>query len=239
MIEDREGWEAPVSLLRICLSSFIFVLLATVVSAEEYTCPAQPLVQVDAADAAAAGFVCESADKAIRFLSQYELHPQRTIRIDVVDRQILSEGYDAFGSYDIRSELVTLMSFRAISDQVVKPEMYGEAFDKIHYAGAIAHEVAHAVMLHNLLTKHISQAPQEYLAHATQLAVLPSERRKNIIQKMDVGPWEPGDAISDIYMAIEPGRFAVKSYLHLTALEKPEDFVQILLKANWFYVYVP
>ncbi|NIQ11651.1 MAG: hypothetical protein GWO23_19245, partial [Gammaproteobacteria bacterium] len=79
-------------------------------------------------------------------------------------------------------------------DHVALPEMYGEPFDRIHYSGAIAHEIAHAVMLHNLLTKHISQAPQEYLAHATQLAVLPPDRRKKIVQKMDVGPWEPGDA---------------------------------------------
>ena len=73
----------------------------------------------------------------------------------------------------------------------------------------------------------------------TQLALMPPERRQRIVSVMDVGPWEPGDAISDIYMAMQPGRFAVKSYLHLTRLEEPEQFVRILLNANWFYVYVP
>ena len=205
----------------------------------DFTCPSQSSIVVQSDDARLIDDVCTSADQAIRFLDQYGLHPQRQIRINIVDNAILTEGYDAFGSFDIRTEVVELMSYRAIFEHLALPEMYGEPFDEVHYSGAIAHEVAHAVMLHNLLTKHISQAPQEYLAHATQLAVMPEKRRNKIIRDMDVGPWEPGDAISDIYMAIEPGKFAVKSYLHLTALEKPQDFVQILLKANWFYVYVP
>ena len=40
-------------------------------------------------------------------------------------------------------------------------------------------------------------------------------------------------------MAIEPGKFAVKSYLHLTSTENTLDFVALLLNAKWYYVYVP
>ncbi len=237
--DDNKDMEVPVNFLKILLPALGLIVWVVDVSADEFSCTDQPVIVVNADDAKAVQDICESAGKALQFLSLYELRPQRTIRINIVDRQIMSEGYDAFGSYDIRSEVITLMSYRSILNQVAVPEMYGEPFDEVHYTGATAHEVAHAVMLHNLLTKHISQAPQEYLAHATQMAVMPEERRNKIIDAMDVGPWEPGDAISDIYMAIEPGKFAVKSYLHLTALEDPEEFVQILLKANWFYVYVP
>lgn len=207
--------------------------------AREYHCDIAPEVVVEASSPDALTSVCQNAEKAIRFLAQYQLRPKRAIRVQVVERGIISEGYDAFGSYDIRNELIEVMSYQAILDHVERPEMYGEPFDAVHYAGVVTHEVAHAVMQHNLLTKHVSQAPQEYLAHATQFSVLPAARRNRIIQAKDVGPWVPGDAISDIYMAIDPGKFAVKSYLHLTALERPENFIQILLKANWFYVYVP
>ena len=67
--------------------------------------------------------------------------------------------------------------------------------------------------------------------------------RKNAAQPSS-GPWisrpgESGDAISDVYMAIEPGKFAVKSYKHLLAMTDPSPFIQILLNAKWFYVYVP
>ncbi len=47
-----------------------------------------------------------------------------------------------------------------------------------------------------------------------------------------------GDAISDIYMALEPGKFAVKSYKHLTTSEDPRAFIDILLNSKWFYVYI-
>jgi hypothetical protein len=71
------------------------------------------------------------------------------------------------------------------------------------------------------------------------MAVLTDTRRNRIIERADVESWLPGDAISDIYMAMEPTRFAVKSYLHLTSMDDPSGFVTILLNAKWFYVYVP
>jgi hypothetical protein len=40
-------------------------------------------------------------------------------------------------------------------------------------------------------------------------------------------------------MAIEPGKFAAESYLHLTGMSDPAFFVEIILNAKWFYVYVP
>ena len=223
----------------ILLFTLSLLAVPAVGATREYRCDIKPevVVETDRPDALTA--VCQSADQAIRFLAQYRLHPKKAIRVQVVEREIVSEGYDAFGSYDIRSELIELMSYQAILEHVEHPEMYGEPFDAVHYAGAVSHEVAHAVMQQNLLTKHISPAPQEYLAHATQLAVLPAARRARIIQAKDVGPWQSGDAISDIYMAFDQGKFAVKSYLHLTALAQPEDFIQILLQANWFYVHVP
>jgi hypothetical protein len=111
--------------------------------------------------------------------------------------------------------------------------------DRVHYTGAIAHEVAHAVMQHNLKTVLISPSPQEYLAHATQMAALPEARRKAIIRAMGVDSWQSGDVISDVYLGLEPDKFAVKSYLHLSGLVDPRAFVEILLNAKWFYVSVP
>jgi hypothetical protein len=124
-------------------------------------------------------------------------------------------------------------------DHYDAPEMYGEFFDRVHYGGAIAHEIAHAVFHHHSLNMSPGPAPQEYLAHAVQLASLPKARRDEIITRMDSTSWESGDAISDVYMALEPTGFAVKSYMHLTTTENPLIFIDILLKSKWFYVYIP
>ena len=131
------------------------------------------------------------------------------------------------------------MSYQSILNHHNDPVIYNEFFDLTDYGGAIAHEIAHAVFYQHSLNISPGPAPQEYLAHVVQLAVLPEERRNLIISKANVAAWESGDAISDIYMALEPTGFAVKSYKHLTSIANPKEFIDILLNSKWFYVYIP
>lgn len=222
----------PIALL--CL-----LLAPAFLLAQELTCPEIPQIRVTTEKETSIVEYCLATRKALDFLSHYNLVPLREIRFEIIDAQIESSGYKAIGSYDSRSDRIRLMSYEAILRSSKQPQMYSEPFDLEHYRGAIAHEVVHAVMQHNLTEKPISIGPQEYVAHATQLAVLPQERRDKIIAAMDVPPWESGDIISDAYMTLEPGKFAVKSYLHLTQMTDPLPFVNVLLNTKWFYVYVP
>lgn len=216
-----------------------FLLLPSSALTQELSCPGLPDVVVASDDKDEIVEICLAAEKAIRFLASYRLTPKRLIHFEIIEEKIDIRGYKAYGSYDSISDRIQLMSYAAILRDAEHPRMYGEPFDRVHYAGAIAHEVAHAVVQHNLKFKPISTGPQEYLAHATQLAVMPQARREAVIAAMDIEPWLSGDVISDIYMAIDPGKFAVKSYLHMTTMAEPAAFVEILLNAKWFYVYVP
>lgn len=216
-----------------------FLFIPTVASASEHRCINQPEIIVITENQHAIAEICRASESAISFLAEFGLTPKREIHFKIIEERIDSHGYIAYGSYDSRSDSIQLMSYESIMASSESPMMYGEPFDRVHYSGAIAHEVSHAVVQHNLVIKPLSTGPQEYLAHSTQLAVMPEERKNAIIRAMDVEPWESGDAISDIYMAIEPGKFAVKSYRHLTTMNEPENFVKILLNAKWFYVYVP
>lgn len=184
--------------------------------------------------------VCEAAGTALDFLKRYGLDVDSPITIKIVEGVIISNDYVAYGSYDRTRDVIRLMSFSSIMKGEA-PMMYDQPFDLEHYRGAVAHEIVHAVFYHNSpkVEDQLTNATQEYLAHATQLAVLPHERRQQIIAENDVGPWESGDSISEVYMALNPSGFAVKSYLHLTRLEDPESFINILLAHNWFYVSVP
>ncbi len=228
--------------MRLALTTLLvlwFLILPSLGFSQDLECPNLPNVEVSSEDKENIVEICLAANQAIVFLSRYNLSLQRKIHFDIVEEKISNHGYDAYGSYDSRNDHIQLMSYAAILKGEKHPQMYGEPFDRIHYRGAIAHEVAHAVVQHNLKFKPISPGPQEYLAHSTQLAALPTLRREAIIKAMDIGPWESGDAISDIYMAIEPGKFAVKSYQHLIGMSDPTAFVETLLNAKWFYVYVP
>jgi hypothetical protein len=209
--------------------------------AGEFNCEGNVFIEIIAPDDSMHGYICTAVGKAIEFLAQYDLHPKRLIKIEIVEGAIDSNGYVAFGSYDRLMDIIQLMSYDAITSNNQSPQMYDQPFDVEHYQGAIAHEITHAVFQHNSrnIEDQLTNATQEYLAHSTQLGALTSERRRKIIDANDVGAWESGDSISDIYMGLNPTGFAVKSYLHLTQLEDPQPFIKLLLNNNWFYVSVP
>ncbi len=216
----------------------IILPLSTAFSAQT-VCPNQPEVLVYSENADVIPGVCNSSEKALAVLSGYGLLPQRQIVIKIIEEEIDHRGYIAYGKYDSRSDRIELMSYKSILSHYKEPAMYNEFFDLTHYGGAIAHEIAHAVFYHNSLNISPGPAPQEYLAHAVQLAVLPEDRRNTIISRANAAAWESGDAISDVYMALEPTGFAVKSYKHLTTTANPSEFIDILLNSKWFYVYIP
>lgn len=240
LVQRNPGAERSCLLLLAGVTMVILLGISRMASAgEPLPCPERAEVRVVFEEPHQHRLMCEAAGEAIDFLAVYGLVPQRPIVIEIVEDSINHLGYLAYGSYDSRTDKIGLMSYRSIMASSAVPFMYGEPFDEVHYRGAVAHEVAHAVVQHNLQEKPISPAPQEYLAHATQLGTLPEERRRQIIARAATDPWLPGDTISDIYMALNPTGFAVKSYLHLTGSNKPLAFVDILINSKWFYVYVP
>ena len=224
--------------LQFALLSFLLLLPLPVVAAEEH-CSGRSEVIVNSDQAEVHDEICAAAGEGLAFLAQYDLLPKRPIVIDIVEEKIDNHGFLAYGRYETDIDRIELMSYRAIFANNPHPQIFGEPFDHIHYAAVIAHEVAHAVVEAYLRRTKFSATPQEYLAYATQLAVLPPARREKIIAAMQVGPWEGGDTISTIYMAMSPAKFAVKSYLQLVSLAEPKSFVQLLLEARWFDVYVP
>jgi len=224
-----------------CYLLFIFTLLAGSAHAKIFICADLPLIEITAADNSMVEDICDASGKAIVFLARYQLHPKRVIMIQMIETSIDDHGYLAYGSYDRQSDRIQLMSLPSILQGSPPPEMYDQPFDEEHYYGAIAHEIAHAVFQHNTGTikDQLTSAAQEYLAHATQLGVLSPARRTRIIQASNVGPWEAGDSISVTYMGLRPTGFAVKSYLHLTQMQDPQPFINLLLHNNWFYISVP
>ena len=224
----------------------IFILLIFILAipgsnafSGETVCPNQPEVSVYSKNTDDIPGICNYAEKALAVLSGYGLFPQRQIVIKIIEEEIDHRGYMAYGKYDSRSDTIELMSYNSILNHHKEPVMYNEFFDLTHYGGAIAHEIAHAVFHQHSLNISPGPAPQEYLAHAVQLAVLPESRRNTIITRANVAAWESGDAISDVYMALEPTGFAVKSYKHLMTTANPRVFIDILLNSKWFYVYIP
>ncbi|WP_428036851.1 DUF6639 family protein [Amphritea sp.] len=224
----------------VCLA-IICVSGVTSLEASQFRCEATPEILISAPDESMVVYVCDAAARAVAFLDQYGLQPQRTIGIDIIEESINRDGYMAYGSYDRQNDHILMMSLPAILKSSQAPEMYNMPFDEEHYVGAFAHEITHAIFQHNAdSTEDLwTNAAQEYLAHATQLGVLSAPRRAAIMDAAATGPWETGDEISVTYMGFNPTGFAVKSYLHLNGLSDPKGFIKILLNHKWLYVSVP
>ena len=231
--------EAKMNALPLLALSIIITVTPIRGHAATAVCVSQPEVTINYADPSIIPELCDSSARALSILGDYGLVPRRQITIDIIESEINHLGYMAYGTYNSRTDRITLMSYEAILQKHEEPKMYGEFFDQAHYRGALAHEIAHAVFHHHSLNMSPGPAPQEYLAHAVQLASLPTEKRSEIINRMGSTSWESGDAISDVYMALEPTGFAVKSYMHLTTTDNPQAFIDILLNSKWFYVYIP
>ncbi len=229
--------------------SILFVFSLVIMSAYfvspaiaiQYGCEKSSEVFITAPDDKMVDHVCTAADRAISFLGKYQLKPKRAIHIEIIEESINHNGYMALGSYDRQSDRILMMSLPALLRSSESPKMYNMPFDREHYLGAIAHEITHAIFHHNATTieEKWNNAAQEYLAHATQLGVLPLHKREEIIHSEETGPWESGDEISVTYMGFNTTGFAVKSYLHLTQMTDPQAFIRILLNHKWLYISVP
>jgi len=231
----------PLFILSILSITIVHTHSVSSAFAVEYSCEETPGVSITAPNDKMIHHVCKAADRATRFLGKYSLEPKRVIHIEIIEEGINQDGYDAYGSYDRRSDRIQMMSLPTLLRSSNSPEMYKMPFDEVHYIGALAHEITHAIFHHNSTTvkEKWNNAAQEYLAHATQLGVLPAQRREEIIKSENTTPWEPGDEISVTYMGFNTTGFAVKSYLHLTQMTDPQSFVKILLNHKWLYISVP
>lgn len=219
------------------LSSMLFAGIASADKRISH-CPGLP-VEIQVESPIDPDPICTASAAALGFLAQVDVKPNSLISIEMVEHSLEHYGSVAFGSFDRRTGRIRLMSISSINSLENPARMFDQVLDEEHYRGLVAHEIAHALFHQNGPDAQLSNAAQEYLAYVTQLAVLSDERRTQIIAQADVTAWEAGDEISEIYMALAPQKFAVKSYLHFVSLGVPAEFVKMLLNVKWFYISVP
>lgn len=213
-------------------------LLAVPVLSDTQSCANLP-VQVESTQPSTITDVCDGAASALKFLAPYGVKPTGRIVIDLVDATLERNGGRVFGYYDAGADRITLMSLSAIRAHKMVAALHGPPIGSVYYRSLVAHEVTHALYHQNSANEALSHAAQEYLAYVTQMAVLSPSYRQEVISHADVVAWRSGESISDIYMAMAPEKFAVKSYLHFRGLSDPAAFVKTLLNNKWFYVYIP
>lgn len=178
---------------------------------------------------------CQAVRSSARFFKPYGLTMPKGIQVMVVDsrQSPLLEEHE-MGTYDSRHNVIRV---RAYSSAVKATEMNEPGLGKIttraHWRSYITHELAHAAIHADCDKTCPSRAIHEYIAAVAQIASLPKKQRTKLLrQYSDLQPFDKLSEITEIYYAVNPHYFAVKSYKHYLRLANPRDFLRDALNLS-------
>lgn len=186
--------------------------------AEGFRCETTGVVAVGWS-AAEKDLICAAADAAIGFLRDAGLQHQRGVTIQPL--QDVPEEFRGceLGHYDIECGEVSMMPLAASTQALGRQSALGVPMSPALWASYVSHEVAHAVIEPHFADGVRRFTASEYIAAVVQLATMPPALRESILARFaGLQPYHAPDEISSLYYLMAPGEFAVKVYLHYTAL---------------------
>lgn len=222
---DLRAWLA-------CL--FAAMGLAASPASAALTCPGSKRIAI-VADRDEARQVCRAADAAAGLFAELGLELPRETRVHLVDRMHGAVGdADELGRFDGRLHTVQVLNFTAARKAARRavPGL-GVAMNRALWRSYIVHELAHAAIHAGCDRSCPDRASHEYIAAIAQIASLPAPERKDVLRHHNgVAAFARQSEISEIYYALSPCRFAVKSYLHYRQPENGPAFVRRLLEQD-------
>ncbi|MHC4093118.1 MAG: DUF6639 family protein [Planctomycetota bacterium] len=172
---------------------------------------------------------CAAAMDAFDFLAGWDLAGSTPVTIKVVERLAPVHGHPPFGVYDATSGTIEVLSFAAGREMVGATPVFGAVFDEELYRSFIAHEVTHAIADQLFAAGTPSITAHEYIAYVAQLATMLAILWERILAWTSVEGFTDEHEITEMYLALSPEHFAVKSYLHHIRPENGKAFIWRLL----------
>lgn len=175
---------------------------------------------------------CEAARSAARIFESSGLSMPRNVIIAIADTppaEFLGQGET--GSYDGRQNAIRVLGYlSAVRATEGNDPGLGRIANRSHWRSYVAHELAHAAIHGDCSTACPSRAIHEYVAAIVQIASLPDDQRSVLLAPYaDLEPFHQVSEISEIYYALNPHSFAVKSYKHYQKLSDPRTFLRSAL----------
>lgn len=195
-------------------------------SAEELQCKDSTIV-VQGAERQSVQDGCEAVSNAARFFESSGLSMPNGVKITIVDGQPTPFlGVHETGNYDSRQNAIRVLAYQPAVKATEKNEPgLGRIVSRTHWQSYIAHELTHAAIHASCDNACPSRAIHEYVAAVAQIVSLPNEQRSELLKLYrDLEPFHQLSEITEIYYAINPHYFAVKSYKHYQQLTDPRAF---------------
>jgi len=187
-------------------------LFFTPVNAADQRCPVGDFTIVDAR-AHEVDTICRAVEDAIIFMRAQDLKQRAPVTIRLVDKLGETSVASAVGTFNGRNASIEVLTYEAAVQLLPDRPAFGIPMNPSLYRSFIVHEVAHAIAHPNFVRKP-QVAAHEYIAYSAQLATMPEELRAAVLKNVDTDGYDHLKEVGDLLLAVDPNRFAVKSYLH-------------------------
>jgi hypothetical protein len=221
----KRAWVAIAAVLVVCFAPFVM--------ARGMTCP-HGGIAVSADSATDLDQACVAVKESVPFLTGIGLGLPTGVAIHIVPHLEGEIGEPReLARYDGHQCSIRLLAFaaaeaavRQAGDQGLKVSMTPTLWRSI-----VVHELTHAAIHSACGQACPNQAAHEYIAAVAQLSVLPETVRGEILRSHgNLDGFADSGEISEIYYALGPAKFMVKSYLHYLRPGNGDAFIRNLLR---------
>lgn len=174
---------------------------------------------------------CAAVEDAIPFLHGAGLAPLPPTTIRLVEAIPGNGTGHSLGRYDARTgEIVLLSPAAALAASKCGAPAFGVPMSPALWRSYVVHELAHAAAERHFAPRARSLVASEYIAAVAQLATLPEDERRVILEQYaDTEAYQRPREMSELYYFMDPCRFAVKCYLHYLQPGNGDAFIRRVL----------
>lgn len=174
-------------------------------------CAAAPTVMVSGADPAETAWVCQAAERVLRFLAQAGLAQPERVPVLLVDELPGELKGRAVGCYLRDTRRILLLRWRAFE---TTGEWLRTPVEPGLYQAAAAHEVAHAVVGCNVDDTTLAVPAHEYVACVAMFATLEPALRERVLARFPGRGFDSTLQINTIVYLSDPLQFAADAWRH-------------------------
>ena len=175
---------------------------------------------------------CAGVAIAANFMAEHGFNTKVSFSIRVVDNIQTNLPVVILARYNPKSNQIDVLSLERCR-KLKKKTSFGLEIDTVLHRSFVAHEVAHAIALRNIQPLHSTIVAQEYIAYTTQLATMPFEYQKKIIEKYETEGFRNDQEFTITFFCLNPDLFAVKAYKHFLRPENGVAFYRRILKGTF------
>ncbi|RDC71079.1 hypothetical protein DLJ49_16250 [Rhodovulum sp. 12E13] len=190
-----------------------------------------PMLAVDAPDAAIVERVCTAAMTAKAQLATCGLTQSRAVRIEIVPG-IDGPSDTCVGFYQCGTDTIALVPPSAVPEVMPGDSVFATLDPQVYYDSLVVHELAHALMDQAECAHPRCDSDKEYVAYAMQFLSLPESARDTLLSWRERPQEVPQERLNDILLWMKPDIFAFTAWAHFDGLDDGCAFVQGIVRGE-------